>query len=41
MDFKANGSNNRPVSMGVLKDPIKYEADTSLHFYNLKIKMKI
>lgn len=27
--------------MGILKNPVKYEADTSLHFCNLKIKIKI
>lgn len=37
MDFQRKGI--KLVSMSILKDPIKYEADTSSHFYNLKIKI--
>lgn len=39
--LKANESKNKPVYMGILKDAIKYEVDSSLRFYDLKIKIKI
>lgn len=41
MDFQINGSNHKLVSMGLVKGPIKNEIDSSLHFYNVKIKINI